>query len=165
MALLARLTEVQFDCERRKAVRHNLCLLDPTSPAEGPKAVVILDLSASGLMLETTTPLHVGDTIEVELPRATPQLARVIWARETYFGCEFAEPVSQAVISAALLRSPTQIGRETFPTSATAAPVAPHNVGPPTQRQRDPASPLLTMLSLAVLGAAVIGLMLALIVM
>jgi transcriptional regulator with XRE-family HTH domain len=91
---------------RRGSVRRKL-RLDTVgkAAARGSTPVEIHDLSTSGMLIETSVDLTVGEAIEIELPRTGPQTAEVIWASGRFYGCRFAEPIPPAAISAALLRS------------------------------------------------------------
>ena len=73
--------------------------------AKGSTPVEIHDLSTSGMLIETSVELTEGEALEIELPRTGPQTAKVIWASGRFYGCQFAEPISPAAVSAALLRS------------------------------------------------------------
>lgn len=93
----------------RGAKRRTLSLALPASSASQPEAsVVIRDLSELGFMIETTARLAVGETFEIDLPQAGLTEARVIWNRESYFGCKFLSRVSKGAVSAALLRTPIE---------------------------------------------------------
>ena len=74
------------------------------SPA-GEGGIQVHNLSFSGLLLEGVTGVEAGSEIEVELPGGSSHRAEVVWADETLFGCRFATPLTQAQLSAALLRS------------------------------------------------------------
>jgi PilZ domain len=89
---------------RRASPRRKLCL--GSSLAADGQDVVIHDLSATGVLLQTTAKLATFDDIEVDLPEVGPTHAFVVWSSGEYFGCEFARPISSAAISAALLRNP-----------------------------------------------------------
>ena len=53
--------------------------------------------------------MHEGDDLEVELPEVGFTPAVVVWNSGPFYGCQFRQRISQAAISAALLRSrPTQ---------------------------------------------------------
>nr|WP_255416968.1 helix-turn-helix transcriptional regulator [Erythrobacter sp. HKB08] len=67
--------------------------------------VEIHNASSTGLLIQTGLELAEGDGLIVELPEVGEREARVVWASGRLFGCEFREPVSQAVLSAAELRS------------------------------------------------------------
>ena len=103
MAIEARL-ETFETTSRRTSPRRKLCL--GSSLAAGGQDVMIHDLSATGVLLQTTAKLETFDDLEVDLPEVGPTHAFVVWNSGEYFGCEFARPISRAAISAALLRNP-----------------------------------------------------------
>jgi transcriptional regulator with XRE-family HTH domain len=70
---------------------------------------VVHDLSATGLLLETSIELAVDERLEVELPEATNARARVIWKSGNLFGCQFTSPLPRAALSAAQLLSSPEI--------------------------------------------------------
>ena len=76
--------------------------------ASSPIAVVVQNLSMSGLLIRTDEKLSIGDVIEFEMPVAGTRLATVVWTRSNLFGCKFSEPISQGTVSAALLQSPIE---------------------------------------------------------
>jgi hypothetical protein len=67
--------------------------------------VTILDLSSTGMLIETGDAIAPFDYLEVALPEAEPAQALVLWNSGRYYGCEFKNRLSQAVVSAAQLRS------------------------------------------------------------
>lgn len=83
---------------------------------EGDSArVLVHNISASGLLLESAVPLVPGERIDVELPHVGPTAARIVWASGGFFGCQFDAPISTAALSAAQLRSdPPEPTHETF---------------------------------------------------
>lgn len=89
---------------RRSAPRRQLSL-GSTLPETGDDAL-ILDLSSTGILIETKADLATFEQLQLTLPEIGQVVATVIWNSGQYFGCEFLEPIPQAVISAALLRSP-----------------------------------------------------------
>jgi len=103
MAIQARL-ETFETASRRASPRRKLCL--GSSLAADGQDVIIHDLSATGVLLQTTAKLETFDNLEVDLPEVGPTHAFVVWNSGEYFGCEFARPISRAAISAALLRNP-----------------------------------------------------------
>ena len=103
MALLAQIRTEPLAEERRSRARRTLRLESMVGP-DG--RAVIRNLSETGLLLETSEPLNVGEALAVELPEAGAVQAEVVWARAPFFGCEFARPVGRGSVSAALLRSP-----------------------------------------------------------
>ena len=56
--------------------------------------------------METAAELDVFDALEIELPEAGFTAAVVVWTSGRFYGCQFKNRISQAAISAALLRSP-----------------------------------------------------------
>lgn len=70
-----------------------------------PAEVAIHNISATGLLLETATPLAEGEGIAIDLPHSGLTRAEVVWASGRLYGCAFAAPLSQAALSAAQLRS------------------------------------------------------------
>ena len=108
MPVPARLQTTQARADRRSSPRHQLRL---GSDIRG-EAVTIHDLSATGMLIETAADLHPFDALEIELPEAGRTMALVVWQSGRYFGCEFKEPIFQAAVSAARLRSPPAVAVE-----------------------------------------------------
>ncbi|HEY6047660.1 MAG TPA: PilZ domain-containing protein [Sphingomicrobium sp.] len=107
MAILAHLDPLQRASDRRVAMRRRLKLPVYGSTAQGEAgAVVIHDLSVTGLLLETSDHLLIGESIEVELPDGGPTTAIVMWNSGNYYGCQFHGRISPAAVSASVLRSP-----------------------------------------------------------
>ena len=103
MGMLAQISVDPHSDEQRRTVRRTLRL----EVAGGAEATV-RNLSEFGLLIESPSVLDVGDRVSLELPVAGLAEARIIWARAPFYGCEFARPVSRAVVSAALLRAPIE---------------------------------------------------------
>ena len=100
------LAQISFDAhsdEQRRTPRRTLRL-----EVDGGATATVRNLSETGLLVESPDMLEVGDRVSLELPVAGTAEARVIWARAPFYGCEFARPVSRAVVSAALLRAPIE---------------------------------------------------------
>ncbi len=89
--------------DRRGWTRRSLSLV---SSLQAGSDVTIHDVSATGLLIETTAELAVFDDLEIELPEAGLTPALVVWSSGRFYGCQFKQRISQAAISAALLRSP-----------------------------------------------------------
>ncbi|ODP36141.1 PilZ domain-containing protein [Sphingomonas turrisvirgatae] len=106
---------------RRSGGRRTLHLRAQETAALGGAEVLVLDISTTGLLLQTHGAIAIDETIELELPGATPVGATVKWSNGQFYGCEFVEPVSNAFVSAALLRSPPQ---PAAPISMPEAPVS-----------------------------------------
>ena len=103
MGMLAQIgLDAQSD-EQRRTPRRTLRL-----DVAGGATATVRNLSETGLLIESPDMLEVGDAVSLELPVAGTAEAQVIWARAPFYGCEFARPVSRAVVSAALLRAPIE---------------------------------------------------------
>lgn len=80
--------------------------------------VLVHDLSAGGLLIESAAAFEVGETLKVDLPHSGQNEAVVVWSSTNFYGCRFAKPLTPAAMSAALLKA--------FPPSDSAA--APRSV-------------------------------------
>jgi hypothetical protein len=104
MALVAKLATYPGD-DRREA-RSRLWLNVPSDLAGAQVTnVIVHDLSRGGLLVQVEADLEVGSEIAIEMPEAGPVNAKVVWSSGSFFGCEFAEPISEAAVSAALSES------------------------------------------------------------
>jgi transcriptional regulator with XRE-family HTH domain len=68
-------------------------------------SVLVHNISATGLLLETAARLAVGERITIELPQAGAAEASVVWDSGRFYGCQLAAPLSPAALDAAQLRS------------------------------------------------------------
>jgi transcriptional regulator with XRE-family HTH domain len=66
--------------------------------------VLIHNVSATGLLLETQVALEAGQQLTIDLPQAGATQAIVMWQSGHLFGCQFEAPITTAVLSAAQLR-------------------------------------------------------------
>jgi len=103
MQTLARLERIESR-NRRSAPRRELSL-GMVLPETGDE-VVIHDLSATGMLIETGADLATFEQLQLDLPEVGQTVATVMWSSGCYFGCEFHKPIPKAAISAALLQSP-----------------------------------------------------------
>ncbi|MEO6717964.1 MAG: PilZ domain-containing protein [Novosphingobium sp.] len=103
--LTARFASARPKREQRKAVRRKLSLTLPTLRSRNSESVLVLDLSLAGMMIHTLTELTVGEVFQFDLPETGATEAIVVWKRQTLYGCEFISPISQAAVSAALLKA------------------------------------------------------------
>lgn len=95
------------DRDRRGPERRSLRLETKGSvPAKGATRVLIRDISETGLLLECSSPLSIGETITLDLPSVSEVEACVVWSSGNLHGCEFTEALTRGSVSAALLRSP-----------------------------------------------------------
>ena len=107
MALVAFLEEAEAGVERRSSARRLLNLEAPVGPiADGDTTVLVHNLSAQGLLIESAARLAIGTEFDVSLPEGAAAHAKVKWRNGRFFGCEFSHPISKAALSAALLKSP-----------------------------------------------------------
>lgn len=106
LPLIAELSIAPDSGTERRSKRRTLKLEVDASAVDSGSRSYVLNLSETGLLLESKSRLETGDTIEVELPHAGISIARVVWTNEAFAGCEFAVPISTATVSAALLLAP-----------------------------------------------------------
>jgi len=93
----------QLVANRRYASRRPLRLGSVLSDTGAE--IVIHDISATGLLIETSQDLSTGETLIIDLPERGNTPATVAWSSGRYFGCQFELSIPVAAISAALLRS------------------------------------------------------------
>ncbi len=106
MAVSAFLDDIASTTGQRRSPRRTLRLDSMLRGAGSPASPILIhNISADGLLIECDLPLERDESIDVALPHAGACLARVVWASGRLFGCRFAEPVSQATLSATTLRS------------------------------------------------------------
>jgi hypothetical protein len=130
MAILAELQSQQRTAEMRRAPRRTLRLAVCGATPDGPSSQVLVhDISVTGLLLETSADLHIGETIRVDLPEAGPARAVVKWKMGCVLGCQFRRQISAASVSAALLRSPFETSVADLGLSAQDDRAAPHSDG------------------------------------
>ena len=109
MVIAAELVSVSKGKGRRAATRHEMTLRARGAPgASKLPDVVIRNLSSTGLLLETSAKLAVGQALVLDLPETGRTPAKIVWSSAEYFGCVFDRPISQAAVSAAQLRSEPQ---------------------------------------------------------
>lgn len=100
--------------EQRASDRRVLRLEAAATTPGGEGDIQIHNLSRTGMLVRSAAEVAVGADIEVELPGGARHGAQVVWREAELFGCRFVRPLSQATLSAALLR---------------AAPLAPASAG------------------------------------
>ncbi|MGY6551058.1 MAG: helix-turn-helix domain-containing protein [Erythrobacter sp.] len=67
--------------------------------------VVVHNISAAGLLIETTLSLDVADQLMIDMPEAGEVAAVIVWRSNNLYGCAFAEALDQAVLAAAQLQA------------------------------------------------------------
>ena len=106
MVITAYLDDQEQQGGKRRNARRNLRLqTQGISAARGAAEVLIHNISASGLLLESQAALAPGEEIAIELPHAGTTAARVVWASGRLYGCEFDVALSAGALSAVELRS------------------------------------------------------------
>lgn len=123
MAITAYLEDDKPQKGKRRSARRNLRLeTQGVSAAHGATEVLVHNISASGLLLESRLPLAPNEEIAIELPHAGTTAARVVWASGQLYGCEFEMALSAGALSAVELRS--TVSRDiSSPDKPAAAPV------------------------------------------
>lgn len=91
---------------KRRATRRSLPLLVQGRQGSGEAfEVQIYNISETGVLIESSADLEVGDHIQVDLPEAGAIWVTLVWTSGLLFGCQFDAPVSAATLSAAQLQS------------------------------------------------------------
>ena len=101
MPMHAHFEELTPLSDRRRSVRRALKL----GGGNADQSVTVHDLSLTGALLETSVPMLVGQSFEVDLPQAGKIDATIVWNSGEYYGCQFDLPIPPSVLSAALLKS------------------------------------------------------------
>ena len=105
-SLLAHIADPVETTNRRRTTRRTLRLDVAARTATDESAVVIRNLSRTGLLIETDAAFSIGETFLLVLPELGAAPARIVRNEGRLFGCEFLTPVPASAISAALLRAP-----------------------------------------------------------
>lgn len=92
--------------DRRRTERRTLRLDVTAQSSSSESAIIIHDLSRTGLLIETDADFAIGETFLLVLPDLGATPARVVRSDGIRFGCEFLSPVPASAISAALLKTP-----------------------------------------------------------
>lgn len=124
--------------DRRATPRRELHLrLTSIAGQRAASNVTVLDLSQTGLLLQTSTRLTAGETLQINLPHAGFQAAEVVWISGEFVGCRFERPISSAAVSAAQLRSePSAAVRSVSRAAIESVPLADDSFGARLRRLR-----------------------------
>ena len=95
--------------------------LQSTQASGAEVAVLVHNISSTGLLFEGAVTLATGDMIEIDLPQAGVTAATVVWTSGALYGCQFDTPISPATLSAAQLRAVVGADREEDVASDNAA--------------------------------------------
>ena len=104
-SLLAHIAEPVETSDRRRTTRRTLRLDVAARSSTAESAVVIRNLSRTGLLIETDADFVMGETFILVLPELGAAPARIVRSEGRLFGCEFLSPVPASAISAALLKA------------------------------------------------------------
>ena len=106
MAMTVYLNDVPRSAGKGRASRRQLRLPLHGSKAAGAEIEALVhNISATGMLVESTAPLEIGEVIEINLPHSGKTATKVIWTSGRLAGCQFEMPISPATLSAAQLRS------------------------------------------------------------
>ena len=105
------LARVQFAGDRdaagrRRLGRRAIFLETPATSLATEAAVIIRNISRSGLLIETDAPFSQGEMFTIAMPEVGPVTAQIGWQRGREFGCTFLIPLASSAVSAALLCTP-----------------------------------------------------------
>jgi hypothetical protein len=142
----------------RRTVRRTLRLEVQAFAAGNATEALIHNLSETGLLIETSAALKVGETLQVELPESGSIDARIVWTRGSFFGCEFGFRVAKATVSAALLRSPGEASPQPRPPGMESRRISADHDYPPVETTNQVGLYLSLLLSLAVVVLFLIAL-------
>ena len=106
MAMTVYLDNTLRSAGNGRASRRQLRLPLHGSKAAGAEIEALVhNISATGMLVESTVPREVGEIVEVNLPHSGKTPSRVIWTSGGVAGCQYEMPISPATLSAAQLRS------------------------------------------------------------
>ena len=89
------------DSERRSEARRHLLFATTAAGDDGEsQPVLVRDISARGLLLETEEGVVLDQVVSVSLPEAGDVAAHVIWQGDKLAGCRLDDHLSQATIDA-----------------------------------------------------------------
>lgn len=153
----AALRVVGSNVDDRGSARFSLYLEVEGHAESGATKARIYNMSKTGLLLQTSANLSLGDSIYVDLPEADTSGAVVVWRDRQFFGCEFRSGLSSGAVSAALIKSQHEPppSREFAPSEA--------NQLDDDEEQSAPAvtvlavSLIISLAALAILAAALAG--------
>ncbi|GEN98744.1 hypothetical protein NSE01_05770 [Novosphingobium sediminis] len=90
MPIPAHFEDHPVDPQHPRAPRRKLRLEAEGTTAGGQTArVMIHNVSATGLLIESPIALIEGELVELDLPQVGSAAARVVWMSENFYGCRF----------------------------------------------------------------------------
>ena len=106
MSIPAHFEDLPVDPRSPRAPRRQLRLESEGFTASGQTAqVMIHNISATGLLIESTVVLAEAEQIELALPQAGKTSAQVVWISEHFYGCRFETSMPTSTLSALELYS------------------------------------------------------------
>lgn len=115
---VAHISPPALPSERRGTQRRIVTFGFDTLDTQNNIRILLLNLSRTGLLLQTTAKLEPGEIIELEIPEAGLVNAKIMRRTGDQYGAMFDTPISQAAVSAVLLAAP-----------ASATPPTPEDIG------------------------------------
>lgn len=103
---VAQISSPAVSADRRSAERRVITFGFDAYDAQSNSRIVILNLSRTGMLLQTSADLQVGEKFQVEIPESGLVEAKIMRRNDDQFGAMFDSPISQAALSAVLLASP-----------------------------------------------------------
>jgi hypothetical protein len=73
------------------------------------QALTIVDLSASGILIEVERPLPVGTSMIVELPTGVSKICRTVWSCGSHHGAQFSEALNDFELDSLLSPMPVHL--------------------------------------------------------
>lgn len=94
------------NADERDVQRYRL-MADATgrTGADSPFAVTLHNVSETGLLFETDTPLRTGSAFLIGLPGQAEVSATIVWSSNAYHGVQFERPIPPSAIRACLADS------------------------------------------------------------
>ena len=127
---LQRKATIETTVDKRRQRRHKLLLeVEARGPASLTGAVIVHDISDSGILIETESRLKVGEMIEVNLPQAGVMIAEIMWIGGEIYGCKFTREISPAAVSAARLGGRFTLSRTNDVPQEVVVTRAPYDAG------------------------------------
>jgi transcriptional regulator with XRE-family HTH domain len=96
---------IQSDGQRSAQRRSLLLETSGVLPGKVDANVTVHNISAAGLLLETSIALDVGDGLAIDLPQAGQVDAVVVWASDRLYGCAFERALGRGALAATQLRA------------------------------------------------------------
>ncbi len=98
-AILTREDPIERRRDERWRVRFGARWLDARL---GGRPLSVLDLSASGFLIQIDQALPVGTCIVVEMPDGVCKVCKIAWNSGNYHGAQFSEPLSATELDSLL---------------------------------------------------------------